>query len=138
MHHFTPVPALVGGVLIGLATSLFLLTHGRRAGISGLWAGLIHPDAHDRGSRAWFFAGLAVVGLGAGLLSPQVFGVAQGGLGRALLAGVLVGYGTQLGGGCTSGHGVCGIGRFELRSVVATVTFMLTGALAVLALRVLS
>jgi uncharacterized membrane protein YedE/YeeE len=138
MHNFTPLPALIGGVLIGLAASLVLFTHGRRAGISGLWAGLFHPKAHDRTFRVYFFAGLMVVGLGSLLFAPQLLGQAQGSLGRMLGAGVLVGYGTQLGGGCTSGHGVCGISRFELRSVVATLTFILTGALTVLALRALS
>ena len=81
---------------------------------------------------------MGAVGLVAGVATPAVFGSTQVSLARALVAGVLVGYGTQLGGGCTSGHGVCGISRFEARSVVATVTFMLTGALAVLALKVLS
>jgi uncharacterized membrane protein YedE/YeeE len=138
MHNFTPVPALIGGVLIGLAASLVLLTQGRRAGISGLWAGLFHPKAHDRTFRAYFLAGLVVVGLASRLFAPQLLGQAQGGLGRMLVAGVLVGYGTQLGGGCTSGHGVCGISRFELRSVVATLTFILAGVLTVLALRALS
>jgi hypothetical protein len=138
MHNFTPVPALIGGVLIGLATSLVLLTHGRRAGISGLWAGLFHPEAHDRVFRASFLAGLVLVGLVVLLFAPPLLGQAPGSLGRMLGAGVLVGYGTQLGGGCTSGHGVCGISRFELRSVLATLTFILTGALAVLVLRALS
>ena len=137
MHNFTPVPALIGGALIGLAASLVLLTHGRRAGISGLWAGLFHPEAHDRTFRAYFLAGLVVVGLASQLFAPQLLGQAQGGLGRMLVAGVLVGYGTQLGGGCTSGHGVCGMSRFELRSVVATLTFILAGVLTVLALRAL-
>ncbi|HEX7597320.1 MAG TPA: YeeE/YedE family protein [Polyangia bacterium] len=138
MHNFTPVPALIGGVLIGLAASLLLLTHGRRAAISGLWAGLFHPKAHDRALRVYFFAGLVGVGLLSLFFAPQLLGQAQGSLGRMLSAGILVGYGTQLGGGCTSGHGVCGISRFELRSVLATLTFILTGALAVLALRALS
>jgi uncharacterized membrane protein YedE/YeeE len=138
MHNFTPVPALIGGVLIGLAASLVLLTHGRRAGISGLWAGLFHPRARDRTFRASFLAGLVVAGLASRLFAPELLGQAQGGLGRMLVAGLLVGYGTQLGGGCTSGHGVCGISHFELRSVVATLTFILAGVLTVLALRALS
>jgi hypothetical protein len=138
MHNFTPVPALIGGILIGLAASLVLLTHGRPAGISGLWAGLFHPKAHDRGFRAHFFAGFLVVGLAVFLVAPHLIGQAQGSLARIIGAGLLVGYGTQLGGGCTSGHGVCGISRFELRSVIATVTFMVTGALTVLVLRALS
>lgn len=138
MSSFTPVPALLGGALIGLAATLLLFTHGRRAAISGLWAGLFGVGAHDRGARLWFFAGMLGVGLAAGLVAPSVFGSADAPLGRAIAAGLLVGYGTQLGGGCTSGHGVCGISAFEPRSVVATVTFMLTGALAVLAVRVWS
>ena len=138
MHNFTPVPALIGGVLIGLAASLVLLTQGRRAGISGLWAGLLYPKAQDRTFRACFFTGIVGLGLVLFFFAPQLLGKAQGSLGRMLGAGVLVGYGTQLGGGCTSGHGVCGISRFERRSVIATLTFILTGALTVLALRALS
>jgi uncharacterized membrane protein YedE/YeeE len=138
MHHFTPLPALLGGALIGLAVSLVFFTHGRAAGISGLWAGLLEPRAQDTSFRSWFFAGLVGAGLVARFIAPQAFDGAAGPLGLTAAAGLLVGYGTRLGGGCTSGHGVCGIGRFDVRSIVATVTFIAAGALAVLALRSLS
>ena len=139
MHHFTPLPSLLGGALIGLAVSLVLLTHGRAAGISGLWGGLFKPVDRERAFRLWFFAGL----FGAGALVRVLYPAAFGSYGTAPVAltaaaGLLVGYGTRLGSGCTSGHGVCGISRFELRSIVATITFMVTGALAVFALRALS
>ncbi len=138
MHNFTPVPALVGGILIGLAVSLVLLTHGRAAGISGLWAGVLRPS-QDRAFRVWFFAGLVATGLAVRFFFPQAFGTGVAApLGLTVAAGLLVGYGTRLGGGCTSGHGVCGNSRLEVRSIVATITFMLTGAIAVFALRALS
>src|SRR5688572_22200404 len=125
MHDFTPVPSLIGGVLIGLAVSLVLLTHGRAAGISGLWAGVLRPSS-DRSFRIWFFAGLVATGLLVRFLYPQAFGTGlTAPAGLTVAAGLLVGYGTRLGGGCTSGHGVCGNSRFEARSIAATVTFML-------------
>jgi uncharacterized protein len=137
MHAISPLPALLGGALIGLAASLFFLSHGRTAGISGLWAGLLKPAAASRATRLWFFVGLVGVGLLVRLVHPSALGSSPAPIGVLATAGLLVGYGTQLGGGCTSGHGVCGISRFDLRSIVATVTFMLTGALAVYAFRVL-
>ncbi|MBK7865403.1 MAG: YeeE/YedE family protein [Archangiaceae bacterium] len=138
MHGFTPLSSLLGGALIGLAISLVLLTHGRAAGISGLWAGVLRPSS-DRTFRVWFFAGLIGAGLVMRAIFPQAFGAGPTApLGLIAVAGLLVGYGTRLGGGCTSGHGVCGNSRLEARSIAATVTFMLTGALAVFALRALS
>ncbi len=138
MHDFTPVPSLIGGIFIGLSISLVLLTHGRAAGISGLWSGLLRPS-RDRAFRAWFFAGLIGAGLLIRVAYPQAFGAGlTAPLGLTVAAGLLVGYGTRLGGGCTSGHGVCGNSRLEARSIVATLTFMLTGAIAVFALRALS
>lgn len=137
MHDFTPVPSLLGGVLIGLAISLVYFTHGRAAGISGLWAGVLRSSS-DRAFRGWFFAGLIAVGVLMRFVYPQAFGAVVGSsLALTAFAGLLVGYGTRLGGGCTSGHGVCGNSRLEARSIVATITFMLTGALAVLAVRTL-
>lgn len=139
MHHFTPIPALLGGVLIGLAVSSLFLTHGRAAGISGLWGGLFAPAQQDRPTRLFFFAGLIGTGFVVRLVYPQAFGAgATGSFALVAAAGLLVGYGTRLGSGCTSGHGVCGISRFEVRSIVATITFMLVGAFAVFAARVLS
>src|SRR5688500_1903797 len=103
MHHFTPAPALLGGALIGLAVSLVLLSHGRAAGISGLWAGALRRN----GFNGWFFAGLIGVGLVVRFVFPRSFGAAPvaGPLALTALAGLLVGYGTRLSGGCTSGHG---------------------------------
>lgn len=132
MHDFTPIPALAGGALIGLGASLLLLTHGKVAGISGLYGGLFRRGTSDRALRVSFIAGLLVAGVLVRLVAPEAFASAwTPGLGLALLAGVIVGFGTQLGNGCTSGHGVCGISRFSVRSIVATVTFIATGAAAV-------
>ena len=136
MHDLTPLPALIGGGLIGLAASLFLLTHGKVAGISGLYGGLLRRGTSDRALRFWFLAGL----IGAGALLKFVFPAAfattwTATLPVVLVAGVLVGFGTQLGNGCTSGHGVCGISRLSVRSLVATGTFMATGFATVFIVR---
>lgn len=133
MNDFTPVSALIGGGLIGLSASIFLLTQGKIAGISGIFGGLLSPANTDRLSRLAFVAGLLLAGLVAHLLSPGSVGTPPPSRSLAVLAlaGLLVGFGTRLGNGCTSGHGVCGIGRFSARSLVATVTFIATGALAV-------
>jgi uncharacterized membrane protein YedE/YeeE len=136
MHDFDPASALMGGALIGLAASLFLLTHGRVAGISGLFGGALRATA-DGGAARWpFLLGLLFAGVLLGMIHPAAFG--SGAPPRwpvVLLAGLLVGFGTQLGNGCTSGHGVCGLSRLSPRSLVATVTFMLTGFLTVFGVR---
>jgi uncharacterized membrane protein YedE/YeeE len=129
---FTPIPSLVGGVLIGASASILLLSSGRIAGISGIVGGLLRPA---RGDVAWRVAFLSGILLGGALVAWRVPGsvVPRPGLAPAALialAGLLVGFGTQLGGGCTSGHGVCGLSRFSKRSLVAVATFMTTGALA--------
>jgi uncharacterized membrane protein YedE/YeeE len=125
MHDFTPIPALLGGMLIGLAASILLLTHGRVAGISGLYGGAIRRGTSDRAFRLSFVAGLVIAGLVVRFLFPSAS------LPLTLVAGLLVGFGTQLGNGCTSGHGVCGLSRLSPRSLVATLTFMATGAATV-------
>ena len=136
MNDFTPIPALLGGALIGLAASLLLLTHGKVAGISGLYGGLLRRGTSDRAVRFWFVAGLIVAGLLVKLTFPSAFDTtASATLPIVLLAGVIVGFGTQLGNGCTSGHGVCGISRLSPRSLVATVTFMATGFATVFVVR---
>lgn len=132
MNHFTPVASLLGGALIGLAASLFLLAQGRVAGISGIYGGLLRRGTTDRPTRIAFVAGL----LASGLLIRIVFPGAltshwSAGVPLTLTAGLLVGFGTQLGNGCTSGHGVCGISRMSARSIVATITFILTGMVTV-------
>lgn len=136
MHDFTPVPALIGGAMIGLAASLLLLTHGRVAGISLLYASLFRRGAGDRAFRLSFIAGLAATGVLVRLTRPDAFASAwSASLPVTLLAGLVVGFGTQLGNGCTSGHGVCGLSRLSVRSLVATLTFMATGFATVFVVR---
>ena len=130
MYNFTPLPALLGGALIGLAASLLLYFHGRIAGVSGILAGAIEFRAGDVGWRWWFVGGLALGGLATVLLAPQALGVPVRPLGALAVAGVLVGFGTRWSGGCTSGHGVVGLSRLSLRSLVATLTFMVAGGVS--------
>lgn len=128
MHDFTPIPALVGGALIGLSASLLLLFHGRIAGISGILGQMLRANVPDRAFRFAFLLGLLAAGLVARLLKPELLGApVTGNMAMLAGAGLLVGYGTRLGGGCTSGHGVCGLSRLSVRSLVATLTFMATG-----------
>ena len=129
--------ALAGGGLIGAAAVLLMALEGRIAGISGIVGGLLPPTpASDKGWRIAFMVGLiagpVLVALALGI--PAV-GAPMVGIGGALLAGALVGLGTGLGSGCTSGHGVCGLARLSPRSLAATLTFMATAALTVLLLR---
>ncbi len=130
MENFTPLASTLGGVLIGLSAALMLLLHGRIAGISGIVGGLLEPRPGEIGWRLTFVLGLLTGGALLGLAFPGGFAVdVVRSPGILVLAGVVVGFGTRLGSGCTSGHGVCGISRFSPRSVLATVTFMGTGAL---------
>ena len=127
MSAFTPVSALIGGLLIGTSAALFLILSGRVAGISGILGGLLQPARNDVGWRLAFLAGLLLaplVYIGAAGALPRVEIVAPTGL--LVVAGLLVGMGTRLGAGCTSGHGVCGIGRGSPRSIAATAIFMTT------------
>ena len=136
MNDFTPIPSLVGGMLIGLAASLLLLTHGRVAGISGLYGGALRRGATDRSFRLTFLAGLVLTGLALRFIVPSAFATSwNASLPIALAAGLFVGFGTQLGNGCTSGHGVCGLSRLSLRSFVATLTFMATAGVTVFIVR---
>ncbi len=134
MENFTPWLSLAGGALIGLSATLMLLLHGRITGISGIFAGAVSPWAEkaERPTRWVFLAGLIAGGFLLQQLMPGAFTLPPG---RSLLvvvaAGLLVGVGTRLGGGCTSGHGVCGLSRFSPRSLVATITFISAGALIV-------
>ena len=131
MEHFDALPALAGGGLIGLAASILLLFNGRIAGISGILGGLLTPSPGDVAWRLTFLGGLVAGGLGCLMLAPELMLLdLPRSPGAVLLAGLLVGVGTRLGGGCTSGHGVCGIARLSVRSTVAVLTFMLTGAVA--------
>ena len=134
--HFTPISALVGGVLIGLSASLLLLFNGRIAGISGIVGGLL--QRYKAGEIAWRVA--FVLGLIAAPVLYQVFSELpesriDSGWATLIVAGLLVGFGSRLGSGCTSGHGVCGISRLSPRSIVATLTFMGTGFIAVYVVR---
>jgi len=130
MTALTILRALGGGALIGLAASIVLVGHGRIAGISGTVGRAFDPDG-GRGFRLAFLAGLVAAGLVAAIAWPQALGHAVRGLPTLALAGLLVGIGTTLGNGCTSGHGVCGISRGSPRSLVAVGTFMVTGAITV-------
>ena len=134
MDNFTPVSALAGGVLIGLASVWLLAANGRIAGVSGILHGLFAQPPGERVWRAAFIAGLIVAGVAWHLfvdVTPR-----QGfGLGWAALAGALVGFGTRVGGGCTSGHGVCGLGRMSARSLVAVIVFMAAGMAATFVMR---
>lgn len=129
--HFTPWLSLAGGVLIGLAAAWLVVFNGRIAGISGIVGGLFAARSGERDWRVAFVAGLIAAPLamraaGAGL-TPQV----DAGWPELMAAGLLVGIGTRYAGGCTSGHGVCGMSRGALRSVVATATFMVAGFVTV-------
>ena len=134
--HFEPLRAALGGSLIGLAAALLILLGGRVAGVSGIVGGLLRrPGAGDWAWRIAFVGGLA--------LSPVLYQWFAGapevrseaGWGTLLLAGLLVGMGTRLGSGCTSGHGVCGLARLSPRSLAATLAFMATGMATVFASR---
>jgi uncharacterized membrane protein YedE/YeeE len=127
------VNAVIGGILIGLAVSLMLLFNGRVTGISGILGGLIKPQKNDIGWRVAFIGGLVLGGVVLQYLIPNAFIQKSTAL-RVdyMIAGLLVGFGTLLGNGCTSGHGVCGISRLSVRSIVATLTFISFGIISVL------
>ena len=132
------VDSLVGGALIGAGGAALLFTHGRVAGISGIVGGLLTPSTPDRSWRVAFVVGLIAVGLVFTALTPAAMAGSPRALPLVVLAGLLVGYGTQLGSGCTSGHGVCGLARGSGRSLVAVMVFMATGAITATALGALS
>ena len=134
-NAFTPWSALAGGMLIGLATALFVLLNGRIAGISGVLGGLLKPVAGDVLWRAAFVGGLIVAPLVYALFSVVPAVQIDAEYGALVLAGLLVGVGTRYGAGCTSGHGVCGLSRLSLRSLVATATFMGAGFVTVFVVR---
>ena len=132
MESFTPLASTFGGVLIGLSAGGLLMFHRRIAGISGIAGGAFDAAPGDVAWRLMFLAGLFFAGIVGGSIDPGAYRVELSrSVGALVAAGVVVGVGTQLGSGCTSGHGVCGIGRLSRRSIVATVTFMATAALTV-------
>jgi uncharacterized membrane protein YedE/YeeE len=126
------IHALVGGAIIGLAVSVMLLFNGRVTGISGIIGGILSPVKGDVQWRVFFVLGLIFGGYFLRLLNSEIFsGQILTKDWTLMLAGLLVGFGTLLGSGCTSGHGVCGISRLSMRSIVATLSFMIAGILAV-------
>jgi len=136
MENFTPVPAFLGGVLIGISVVLLLLTNGRIAGISGVVGGLLVSKVRDAGWRLAFILGL--------IAAPLLYAAVAGGVppiaitsstGLLIGGGLLVGFGARLGSGCTSGHGVAGIARLSPRSIVATGVFLAAGMVAVFVTR---
>ena len=130
-NHFTPGLSLAGGILLGIASALFILVNGRILGISGILGGLLIPKAGDVAWRVAFVLGLlAAPLLYAGLRGPWEVRI-DAGWGSVVVAGLLVGVGTRYASGCTSGHGVCGLSRLSPRSLVATVSFMAAGFVVV-------
>lgn len=132
MENFTPVSGFVGGALIGLAAALLLLLNGRLSGISGIVGGLLAPKSSDLGWRVAFVAGLLVGALAYLLATGDALLLElQASLPVLVVAGLLVGFGTSLGSGCTSGHGICGIARLSKRSIIATSMFFVVAMLTV-------
>ena len=136
MDSFTPFSSTIGGILIGLSATILLLFNGRIAGISGIFATALFPKGQREYWRWAFVAGLVLGGLVMSLVVPNLFAVTYDRpLWMVALAGLIVGVGVRMGSGCTSGHGVCGLSRFSPRSLVATLTFIATGALTVAVVR---
>jgi uncharacterized membrane protein YedE/YeeE len=139
--HFSPWSAIAGGALIGLAASLLLLANGRIAGVSGILGGLLHLDEHNMPWQSAFVAGLLLAPTLWAIVMPGGFSLPaftpEGGSAWATLAigGLLVGIGTRLANGCTSGHGVCGLARLSRRSFAAVLVFMAFGFLTVFVVR---
>jgi uncharacterized membrane protein YedE/YeeE len=124
MHDFTPGHAIAGGILIALGLAIVLIGTGRIAGLSGVTAGIVRPSSDDRGWRISFLVGALAVGAVFELAAPATFDAATPHpLWLVAISGVLVGLGTRLANGCTSGHGLCGLGRFSKRSLIATCAF---------------
>lgn len=133
---FTPIPSLLGGIILGLAAALYVLLHGRILGISGIISGLLHPKLSDSAWRVSLVLGI----LSAPFLAALFFGIfpvieIESGWVTIVIAGLLVGFGTQYGSGCTSGHGICGLSRLSPRSLVATLAFMGAGFITVFVIR---
>lgn len=132
MENFTPLASLFGGLLIGVSAAALLGLNGSIAGISGIVAGALRSQSGERLWRVLFLAGLVTAGVVGALVSPASMDIAiHRTLAAFIFAGLLVGFGTRMGSGCTSGHGVCGISRGSMRSLVATVTFVAFGVATV-------
>jgi len=133
---FTPIPSLLGGIILGVAAALYVLLHGRILGISGIVSGLLHPKLADSAWRLNLVLGL----ISAPFLAALFFGIIpvveiDSGWLAIVIAGLLVGFGAQYGSGCTSGHGICGLSRLSPRSLVATLAFMSAGFVMVFIIR---
>ena len=135
MHNFTPLSASIGGIIIGCAVVLFFYTTGRLAGISGIFANAIFNKI-NRSSNLFFLLGLFLGPLGYYFFSNATihFEITNSYI-LVIIAGIFVGLGTRMGGGCTSGHGICGISRFAIRSIIATISFIFTGFITVFILQ---
>jgi len=133
--HFTPGMSLLGGLLIGTASALFILANGRIAGISGIFGGLLRPTSGDVMWRLAFLLGLIVAPAVLAAFVAPVIPTIDAGPTTLIIAGLLVGIGTRYGGGCTSGHGICGLSRLSPRSLIATLAFMGSGMAIVFAMR---
>ena len=132
MIYFEVLMPLTGGILIGISASMMLLFSGRIAGVSGIFGGMLFQQGKERAWRLSFITGLIGGGILLYTINAEFFENSSGrGLLAVNIAGLLVGIGTRIGGGCTSGHGVCGIGRLSVRSIVATVTFVFAGMVTV-------
>ena len=132
---FTPWSAALGGVVIGIAAALLVLVNGRVAGISGIVGGMFAPRAGDFAWRLAFLAGLVLAPLAYAAVAAPPSITIEAGYPVLIAAGLLVGIGTRFAGGCTSGHGVCGLSRLSPRSLVATLSFMAAGFVTVLVVR---
>jgi uncharacterized protein len=133
---FTPIPSLLGGMILGVAAALYVMLHGRILGISGIASGLLHRKAGDVVWRLSLILGLIAAPFLAALffnISPEI--EIEAGWTAMIVAGLLVGFGAQYGSGCTSGHGICGLSRLSPRSLVATLSFMSAGFITVFVLR---
>ncbi len=134
-NHFTPWMSLVGGIVLGFASALFILFNGRVLGISGIVGGLLRPKTRDIVWRLSFLLGMLVApSLYVAFIGPMVATI-DASWAMVIVAGLLVGIGTRYGSGCTSGHGVCGLSRMSPRSLVATLSFMAAGFITVFLLR---
>lgn len=129
-QNFTPGTSLLGGMLIGLASALLVVFRGKIAGISGILGGLIDKDTSANSHRLWraiFLIGLVSSSFIYQFFAPLPESNVSASFGTLIVAGLLVGFGTRMGSGCTSGHGICGLSRLSLRSLIATISFMLSG-----------
>jgi uncharacterized protein len=129
--EFTPISALIGGLFIGIATAALILMNGRIAGISGILGSLFTPTKGDIAWRVAFLSGLILSSTAYAIIHPLPEVTIKANLITIVIAGLLVGYGTRLGSGCTSGHGICGVSRLSMRSITATVTFIAAGMITV-------